>query len=65
MVEVFAKTFKRDYVGCNVYPGARIDLKSAFAWIEDCSENAPHKDLRMRSPKEFIRLLPTAENPVY
>ena len=64
MAEAFVKTFKRDYVGCNVCPDARTVLKSVSAWFEDYNENAPHKGLRMRSPREFIRLLPTAECPV-
>ena len=64
MAEAFVKTFKRDYVGCNACPDARTVLKSISAWIEDYNENAPHKGLRMRSPREFIRLLPTAECPV-
>lgn len=64
MAEAFVKTFKRDYVGCNVCPDARTVLKSVSAWIEDYNENAPHKGLRMLSPREFIRLLPTAVCPV-
>ena len=64
MAEAFVKTFKRDYVGCNVCLDAWTVLKSISAWIEDYNENAPHKGLRMRSPREFIRLLPTAECPV-
>ena len=56
MAEAFIKTFKRDYV----YPG---DFSSADRvreqlpeWFTDYNENAPHKALGMKSPREFIRL---------
>jgi hypothetical protein len=64
MAEAFVKIFKRDYVGSNVCPDARIVLKSVSAWIEGYNENAPYKGLRMYSPREFIRLLPATECPV-
>ncbi len=64
MAEAFVKTFKRDYVACNVCPDARTVLNCLSAWMEDYNENAPHKGLRMRSPREFIRLSLTAGCPV-
>lgn len=55
MAESFVKTIKRDYVWLS-------DLKDAFTvmnqlpkWIEDYNERAPHKALKMLSPREFIR----------
>jgi hypothetical protein len=64
MAEASAKTFKCDYVGYRVCPDTRTVMKNVSAWIEGCNGNAPHKGLRMCSPREFIRLLPTAECPV-
>jgi transposase InsO family protein len=55
MAESFVKTFKHDYV----YVHDRPDAQSVFAqlprWFEDYNDNHPHKALRMKSPREFIR----------
>lgn len=56
MAEAFVKTFKRDYVDCNICPGAPTVLKRLSECFEDYNENATHKGLRMRSPRQFIRL---------
>lgn len=64
MAEAFVKTFKRDYVDCNICSDAPTVLKRLSEWFEDYNENAPHKGLRMRSPRQFIRLSATAGCPV-
>jgi putative transposase len=55
MAEAFVKTFKRDYV----WFGALTDAPSVMAqlpqWFEDYNEKAPHKALKMRSPRQFLR----------
>lgn len=57
MAESFVKTFKRDYVFCHALPDAVSVLRQLPVWFEDYNENAPHKSLRMLSPREFIRSL--------
>ena len=41
--------------GQTAYPDAITVLQSLFAWFDDYNEHHPHKGLRMRSPREFIR----------
>jgi len=53
--EAFVKTFKRDYTCAQPRPDALTVLAQLPAWIEDYNENHPHRGLRMRSPREFIR----------
>ena len=55
MAEAFVKTFKRDYVYVNDRPDAKTVLAQLPGWFEDYNENHPHKGLRMKSPREFIR----------
>jgi len=64
MAESFVKTFKRDYAYVNDRPDARTVFGQLAAWFEDYNERHPHKGLRMKSPREFIRSLATAECPV-
>lgn len=64
MAESFVKTFKRDYVRVNECSDAVTVMKMLATWFEDYNEFAPHKGLRMLSPREFIRLSSTAECPV-
>jgi putative transposase len=56
MAEAFVKTFKRDYIG----PHGAIDALSLMEALpemfEDYNENAPHKGLKMLSPREYRRL---------
>lgn len=55
VAEAFVKTFKRDYVWPH-YPAHASELLSKLAeWFEHYNEIAPHKGLKMRSPREFIR----------
>ncbi|WP_424140393.1 integrase core domain-containing protein, partial [Roseomonas chloroacetimidivorans] len=53
--EAFVKTLKRDYARIHPRPDAAAVLQQLPAWIEDYNEAHPHKGLRMRSPREFIR----------
>jgi integrase len=38
-----------------IWSDAVAVLQQIPAWIDDYNENHPHKGLRMRSPREFIR----------
>ena len=53
MAEAFVKTFKRDYVYVNELWTARSVLAQLPTWFEDYNENAPHKGLKMKSPREY------------
>lgn len=56
MAEAFVKTFKRDYVHANPLHNARFVLEQLPKWFEDYNEQAPHKALKMKTPREFRRL---------
>lgn len=56
MSEAFVKTFKRDYVYLSELPDAQVVLEQLPAWLADYNEWAPHKGLRMKSPRQFRRL---------
>jgi putative transposase len=60
MSEAFVKTFKRDYVYVHDRPDAQTVLAQLSRWFEDYNENHPHKALRLKSPREFIRSQPAA-----
>jgi transposase InsO family protein len=64
MAEAFVKTFKRDYVFTHLRPDAIITISQLGDWFKDYNEMAPHKALRMLSPREFIRSSETAACPV-
>ena len=53
--EAFVKTFKRDYVYLNQLDNPSMVLRQLSGWFDDYNENAPHKGLNMRSPREFRR----------
>ena len=55
MAEAFVKTFKRDYVRVSGVTTAESVLSQIGGWFEDYNENHPHRGLRMKSPREFIR----------
>jgi len=55
MAEAFVKTFKRDYVWLGDLSSAKRVMEQLPAWFEDYNENAPHKGLEMRAPREYIR----------
>ena len=64
MAEAFVKTFKRDYAYVHDRPDAQTVLSQLSAWFEDYNESHPHKGLRMKSPREFIRSYQPATCPV-
>jgi putative transposase len=51
--EAFVKTFKRDYVYLNELYSAEYVIHQLAGWFEDYNEKAPHKGLKMKSPREF------------
>jgi transposase InsO family protein len=53
MAEAFVKTFKRDYVYVNELWTAAHVLAQLPSWFEDYNQFAPHKGLKMKSPREF------------
>ena len=53
--EAFVKTLKRDYARIQPRPDALTVLQQLPIWIDDYNEIHPHRGLRMRSPREFIR----------
>jgi putative transposase len=55
MAEAFVKTFKRDYVWLADLSSAKKVIKQLPEWFEDYNENAPHKGLKMMSPRAYIR----------
>lgn len=55
MAEAFVKTFKRDYVWLNNLSSADKVREQLAAWFEDYNENAPHKALKMLSPRQYRR----------
>ncbi|MGE0529630.1 MAG: IS3 family transposase, partial [Bdellovibrionales bacterium] len=57
MAEGFVKTFKRDYVWFGDLSSADRVREQLAAWFEDYNENAPHKALKMKSPRAYRREL--------
>ncbi len=55
MAEAFVKTFKRDYVYVHDRPDAKTVMSQLDQWFEDYNEYHPHKGLKMKSPRQFIR----------
>lgn len=55
MAEALVKTIKRDYVWFGNLKDAQTVMGQLAGWFEDYNENAPHKGLRMKSPRQFIR----------
>ena len=55
MAEAFVKTFKRDYVYIHDRPDAKTVMAQLHQWFEDYNEYHPHKGLKMKSPRQFIR----------
>ena len=55
MAEAFVKTFKRDYVYVNDVNEAASIIRSRESYFADYNENAPHKGLKMLSPRMFRR----------
>lgn len=57
MAEAFVKTFKRDYVWVSDLSSATTVLERLPEWFRDYNENAPHKGLKMMSPRQYIRVM--------
>lgn len=55
MAEAFVKTIKRDYVWFGDLKDAKTVMAQLPKWIDDYNERAPHKALKMLSPREFIK----------
>jgi putative transposase len=55
MAEAFVKTFKRDYVWVGNLKDAQTVMEQLPTWFEDYNECAPHKGLKMRAPRQFLR----------
>jgi len=55
MAEAFVKTFKRDYVWSASLNDARSVMQQLPGWFEDYNERAPHKGLKILSPRQFRR----------
>ena len=55
MAEAFVKTFKRDYVWLGDLSTADRVREQLDGWFEDYNENAPHKALKMKSPRDYRR----------
>ena len=64
MAESFVKTFKRDYVYVHDRPDAKTVLAQLESWFTDYNEMHPHKGLKMKSPREFIRAQKAAACPI-
>lgn len=55
MAEAFVKTFKRDYVVFGNLNSAYEVMQQLPMWFEDYNEIAPHKGLKMKSPRQFLK----------
>ncbi|MCH9626729.1 MAG: IS3 family transposase ISCpr2 [Chlamydiales bacterium] len=55
LAEAFVKTFKRDYVWFGDLENAETVMSQLPHWFEDYNEKAPHKALKMRSPREHLK----------
>ena len=55
MAEAFVKTFKRDYVWLGDLSSAQAVIKQLPKWFDDYNTHAPHKGLKMMSPKQYIQ----------
>lgn len=56
LAEAFVKTFKRDYVWFGDLKDAKTVMSQLPHWFEDYNEKAPHKALKMRSPREHLKV---------
>ena len=54
MAEAFVKTIKRDYAYVSDLSDAQTVMAQLPVWFDDYNENAPHKGLKMRSPRQFL-----------
>ncbi len=56
MAEAFVKSFKRDYVWFGDLKDAISVMKQLPQWFDEYNENAPHKGLKMMSPRQYLRV---------
>ena len=56
MAEALVKTIKRDYVWFGDLRDAETVMGQLHRWFEDYNQNAPHKALKMMSPREFLKI---------
>jgi putative transposase len=54
MAEAFVKSFKRDYVVFGDLGSAKAVMAQLPYWFEDYNEKAPHRGLKMLSPRQFL-----------
>lgn len=54
MAEAFVKSFKRDYAAFGDLSSAEKVVEQLPSWFADYNEKAPHKGLKMLSPKQFL-----------
>jgi transposase InsO family protein len=57
MAEALVKTLKRDYVYLGDLSCAEVVFKQLPKWFADYNENAPHKGLKMLSPRQYINAI--------
>jgi putative transposase len=57
LAEGSIKCFKHDYVYVSKLPDGATVARQVLEWLWDYNENAPHKGLSMRSPREFRQSL--------
>ena len=57
MAESFVKTLKRDYAYLADLSSGEKVREQFKAWFEDYNEVAPHKGLKMKSPRQYLRAL--------
>lgn len=55
MAEAFVKTIKRDYVWFGDLSNGKVVMEQLPKWMADYNDKAPHKALKMLSPREFIK----------
>lgn len=55
LAEAFVKTFKRDYAWFGDLKDAKTVMSQLPHWFEDYNAKAPHKALKMLSPREFLK----------
>jgi putative transposase len=61
MAEAFVRTIKRDYARVSSLPDAETVIRLLSAWFDHYNEVHPHRALKYRSPREFIKRRSTAE----
>jgi hypothetical protein len=53
--EALVKTLRRDYVYLCRLDSSEVVLAQLPRWIDDYNDVHPHKGLKMRSPREYLR----------